>query len=170
MSPLLLVAIPAFATIIFGHPVPLISAGGTGLTVTQVQLPVTDQIVTFCDNSTVTLDIDDTLLLDDDIILPEGTICQVSFTLSSNASFSGTGNGGQFSLSLDVDTITIPVDPPLVVTSTTSDADAVRLAAPGWITASSLGLSQGVTVQVSPGHNLHNALAASVADDSRIVR
>lgn len=158
--------------VIIGHPVGLRFAAGTGLTYTSGSISVTDEVVRFCDDSTLTIPVDDTLAIGDTVLLPAGDICGVELLLDGPVLLTGTGNaGGSFTLSLSLSVVQIEVDPPLEVSASgTSDADAVELGAPDFVTASLLQLGPGITRTVTPGHALHDTLKASVRDESSIVR
>jgi hypothetical protein len=161
----------AIAGVIVGHPVHTEFASGAGLTYTSGSIQVTDQVVHFCNDTQLTIEIDDTVEMGDDVLLPEGTICGVVFQLDGPTLLAGTGtSGGSFTLQLNIPSILIEVDPPLTVSSSgTSDADAVQLGAPDFVTATLLQLGPGITRTVTPSHALHDQLAASIRYDSTIL-
>lgn len=157
--------------VIIGHPISTQFAAGSGLTYTSGSISVTDEVVRFCDDSELTIPIDDTLAIGDTVLLPAGEICGVALFLDGPVLLAGTGNaGGSFTLSLSLSVIEIEVDPPIEVSSTGgSDADALELGAPDFVTASLLQLGPGITRNVTSGHPLHDTLKASVRYDSSIV-
>jgi hypothetical protein len=159
--------------VVVGHPVNLRFGAGTGLSYTSGSISVTDQVVEFCTGSPLTMEIDDVVAIGDPVLLPVGTICAVELYLDAPVLLDGTGNGGSFELALELSVIRIEVDPPLVVTQSgstgTSDATAVELAYPDWITSASLQLSTNVHRVIDSQHASHDTLKARVRDDSSVV-
>jgi hypothetical protein len=159
--------------VIIGHPVSLRFAAGDGLTYTSGSIAVTTEVVEFCNATTVEIDVDQVLEIGDPVLLPVGTICGIDLHLDDPTLLEGTGAGGSFEMALTMAVIQIEVDPPLVVTESggvgVSDAVAVELGDPDWVTASMLQLGTGIHRVITSSHALHDTLKASVRNDSTVV-
>jgi hypothetical protein len=167
---LLLVAGTAAATIIVGHPVEVVPSGGTGLTISGGWIDVSDVVYYECDDTPHTYAVDDRIDLWDDLGVPVGTWCGVDIVLDGPFRQWGTGiNGGTYDLTLSAGTISIDLDHLVVHSDYTSDADLLRLAYPGWITATSLGLGPNVNKVVTSSSPEHGTLRSAVLGGSAIL-
>lgn len=166
----LLLSSASLAGTAVGHPVPSTVAAGSGLVFTQGAVPISTMTVDRCDNTTETFDVDETIdpVDHDTITLPTGYTCGITLHLSNRFLLGGYGTGGGlFALSLGVDTIVIPVDPPIFVPTGGGSGDSwVRFADVNFVTAAMLDLEENDIVVVGAQHALHDALTASVEEDS----
>jgi hypothetical protein len=168
-----LVAVAAPAAVVVGHPVPIEVAGGAGLTITSLSLPVGDQVVEYCVGSPATYAVDTTLHIGDFLGLPPGEICSIDLILDGPVVISGVGNaGGTFTVTLNIQGIHVIVDPSITVTQSgttyTSPADALRIGDWDWVTASWLQLGPGVDRNIQIGDDGYLALRNAVRDLSEV--
>jgi hypothetical protein len=96
-----------------------------------------------------------------------GKWCDVSASFASPLTYSGvTETGATFELTLDVARVEIPLAKALEVDGNSLVAE---LGYPGWVNASVLGNPlAGQDVQVEPGSELHEILAARIAGGSAL--
>ena len=156
-----------------GQPVPARVASASGLVFDSAEMFVTERHVQACNNTWAHTNVDVAvdLLANDAVVIPNGTICGVDLDIDGPIVIEGHGTGGgTFVLELDVPVVHVEVSPQLTVANNTSAADWVELGAPGWVTATSLGLDPNEHIVVDTNHGLHAALAAALANDSVVLR
>lgn len=160
----------ALSATLSGHPVGLHLESGTDISVDVAQLPLAQVQHIRCDGTVVDDYLDQVVDLTGDptIQLPLGSLCGVTLFLSDDLQIDGTGAGGTFHLGLDVGLVAITYASPIVVTSATCPVTTIDLGAPGWLTASSLGLSSGQHVTIGSADPEHPSLRDAVRLGSSI--
>lgn len=99
--------------------------------------------------------------------------CAVGVQTGGTLTITGVGStGGTFELELAVgDLVRTLADPETIwPSSAVSKAFILELAAPGWVTESALGLSNGVHTVVDAQHSLHDDLVDAIELDSALFR
>lgn len=105
-------------------------------------------------------------------LLPHSA-CAVGIETGDLLTITGVGStGGTFELELAVGDLvrTLAASETIWPDSTKSKAFILELAAPGWVTESTLGLSNGVHTVVDAQHLLHDDLVDAIELDSALFR